>query len=315
LAAADSPPLSVGHAAATAAVLVVHGEAGALADALKELAARVARVVVVDNNEAPSAELAELAGLAGIELLHHGNRGGLAGAYNRALRHLREPASPAAPAPRQIVFVDQDSDPAVLGAFLADPEVNALLARDDVAAVAPAYRDRATGLRARYIELGRWRLQHLPREFEGLRRVAFVVNSMSAWRVQALARLGDFDEQLAIDHVDTEHGLRARRQGLSVWVHGSHVFAHSIGQRRRYRLFGRELQATGHGPARRRLIGRNTVLLLRRWGLREPAFARLCLLRLAYEAVGIVLAEDRRLRKLGALLAGAGQGLVGRSRR
>lgn len=297
-------------------MLVVHGEVGDLASVLTELAALMARVVVVDNNERAAPALARQAlAVPGVELLHHGNRGGLAGAYNRALQQLQQPhAVTGTAAPRRVVFIDQDSDPAVLGAFLADPEVNALLARDDVAAVAPAYRDRATGLRARYIALGRWRLRHLPREFDGLRRVAFVVNSMSVWRVQALVRLGDFDEQLAIDHVDTEHCLRARRQGLSVWVHGSHVFAHSIGQRRRYRLFGRELQATGHGPARRRLIGRNTVLLLRRWGLREPAFARLCLLRLAYEAVGIVVAEEQRLRKLGALLAGTVQGLFARSR-
>ncbi|MCZ2439515.1 MAG: hypothetical protein LC119_05000 [Burkholderiales bacterium] len=295
-------------------MLVVHGTVGELQPALAALTALLARVVLVDNNEAPSAELARQASaVGGVELLHQGNRGGLAGAYNRALRHLQEAVDAAAlTPPRQIVFVDQDSDPAVLGAFLADPEVRALLARDDVAAVAAAYRDRATALRARYIELGRWRLQHLPREFGGSRRVAFVINSMSVWRLDALARLGDFDETLAIDHVDTEHCLRARRQGLAVWVHGSHVFAHAIGRRKRYRLFGRDLQATGHGPARRRMIGRNTMLLLRRWGGREPAFARLCLLRLAYEATGIVLAEEQRATRLAALLRGALEGLFAR---
>lgn len=313
---AGSPPSPAIGAATTAAVLVVHGTVGELQPALAALTALLARVVLVDNNEAPSAELARQASaVGGVELLHQGNRGGLAGAYNRALRHLQEAVDAAAlTPPRQIVFVDQDSDPAVLGAFLADPEVRALLARDDVAAVAPAYRDRATALRARYVELGHWRLQHLPREFSGLRQVAFVVNSMSVWRSAALAQLGDFDEQLAIDHVDTEHCLRARQQGLSIWVHGNHVFAHAIGQRRRYRLLGRELQATGHGPARRRLIGRNTVLLMKRWGWREPAFARLCLLRLAYEAAGIVLAEDQRACKLAALLGGSVQGLFARRR-
>jgi rhamnosyltransferase len=302
------------HAAtATAAVLVVHGDPGDLQAALAPLTALLGRVVVVDNNAQPAPALARLAGsLAGVEILHHGNRGGLAGAYNRALRHLQEASSAATPAPPHVVFVDQDSDTGVLGAFLADPEVAALLARSDVAAVAPAYRERATGLRARYVALGRWRMQHLPREFDGLQRVAFVINSMTVWRRAALARLGEFDERLAIDHVDTEHCLRARQQGLALWVHGRHVFAHAIGQRRRYRLFGHELQATGHGPARRRLIGRNTMLLLRRWAAREPAFARLCLLRLAYEATGIVVAEEQRSARLAALLRGALEGLFAR---
>jgi rhamnosyltransferase len=152
-------------------------------------------------------------------------------------------------------------------------------------------------------------VHHLPREFEGARPVAFVINSMSVWRAAALARLGDFDEILGIDHVDTEHCLRARALGLLVWVHGSHTFAHAIGARRRYRLLGRELQTGGHGPSRRRLIGRNTVLLARRWVFREPAFAWLCLMRLLYESVGIVVAEDRRAAKLAALFAGIARGM------
>jgi rhamnosyltransferase len=295
----------------TAAVLVVYGVAVDLSPQLARLHNAAGRVIVVDNNEQASPALAQLAaGALPLEVLVNGNRGGLAGAYNRALQRLHEDANP----PAQVVFVDQDSDPAVLTALLADPEVVALLARSDVAAIAPAYRDRATGLRGRYIELGRWRMRHLPREFDGLRRVAFVINSMTIWRHAALLRLGAFDETLALDHVDTEHCLRARTLGLSVWVHGSHVFAHAIGQRRSYRLFGRTLQATGHGPARRRLLARNTVLLLRRWGLREPAFARLCLLRLAYEAVGIVRAEEERLPRLAALARGAFDGLWRRAR-
>lgn len=292
-------------------MLVLHGANGDLSGPLQRLAAVVGRIVLIDNNEQASPALQGLAGRLPVELLHHGNRGGLAGAYNRALHALR--AGPAPP-PTEVVFLDQDSDAAPLQAFLADPEVRRLLARDDVAVVAPAYCDRATGLRGRYIELGRWRLHHLPRIFAGARQVAFVINSMSVWRLAALERIGDFNEILAIDHVDTEYCLRARQQGLGVWVHGSHVFAHAIGRRRSYRLLGRELQAGGHAPARRRLIGRNTALLARQWCWREPAFAGLCLMRLAYEATGIVMAEDGKAAKLGALARGIVEGLLVRGR-
>ncbi|MCC6813493.1 MAG: hypothetical protein IT498_05555 [Rubrivivax sp.] len=289
-----------------AAVLVVHGLVRDLRPELERLAQVVGRIVLVDNNEHACTELQPLQhSPLPLTLLQGGNVGGLAGAYNRALQSLNAGPVP----PREVVFIDQDSDSAVLARFLADAQVQALLARNDVAAVAPAYRDRATGLRARYIELGRWRAQHMQREFEGARPVAFIINSMSVWRCAALEQLGPFDETLAIDHVDTEHCLRARRQGLGIWVHGSHEFAHAIGQRRRYRLFGRDLQATGHGPARRLLIARNTLLLARRWGWREPGFAWLCLGRLAYEAVGILVAEPQAATKLAALLRGALAGL------
>jgi hypothetical protein len=102
--------------------------------------------------------------------------------------------------------------------------------------VAPAYRDRATGLRGKYIEL-----RSLPAELPvapvlrpasgGLRDQFDVGLAMAA-----LERIGRFNETLAIDHVDTEYCLRARACGLSIWVHGGHEFAHAIGERRRFRF-------------------------------------------------------------------------------
>jgi rhamnosyltransferase len=262
--------------------------------------------VLADNSTAGHPALPRLASRDDLVRLHTRNLGGLAGAYNQALALIRRQH----PQITHVVFLDEDSDPAVLPAFLADPEVARLLHDAGTAAVAPAYVERATGLRGRYIELGRFRLHYLPRVFTGLRTVAFVINSMSVWPLQALQRIGDFNQGLAIDHVDTEYCLRARQSGLALHVHGSHVFQHSIGERRRFKLLGREMQAGGHGPARRYLIGRNTAWLGRHYLFREPAFAFLCATRLAYEAVGIAIAEDRRLAKLWALVRGAGVGLL-----
>lgn len=297
-----------------AAVLVVRGAMPALESTVDQLRHAVGTVVVVNNDDAQAPagpdQRAVDATQASVLRLWNGNRGGLAGAYNQALQVLNAQHHP----PRWVVFVDQDSDVAALGRLLADPEAHRLLHGDDVAAVAPAYRDRATGLRGRYIDLQRWSLQHLPREFEGPRAVAFVINSMSVWRTQALQRLGPFNETLAVDHVDTDYCLRARSAGLSLWVQGSVEFAHAIGARRRYRLLGRELQAGGHSPQRRWLIARNTAWLARRWLWREPAFAALCLMRLGYEATGIVMAEDHKAAKLWAWARGLVRGLVMQAR-
>lgn len=291
----------------TAAILVVYALERPLDDVLARLAAAVRLCVVVDNAEQGHPGLSSVADRHGATLLAAGNRGGLAGAYNVALEHLRRHHSADLD---HVVFVDDDSDPAALQAFLSDPVAVDRLQQPGTAAVAPAYRDRATGLRGKYIQLDRFHLNYLSRQFTDLRAVAFVINSMSVWRLDALSRIGRFNEGLAIDHVDTEYCLRARACGLAVYVHGGHEFAHSIGQRRRFRFLGREMQAGGHGPKRRYLIGRNTAWLARRWLIREPAFAFLCVTRLAYEVVGIVLAEDQATRKLLALLRGAAVGLL-----
>lgn len=291
-----------------AAIIVTRGPVDTLSVMLQGLLGSVQRVVVVSNDDecpAPPDWARDR-----VQALWNGNRGGLAGAYNMALGVLPTDADGG---PDKVVFLDQDSDVAALAPLLNDPEVRALFDRPDVAAVAPAYRERATGLRGRYIQLHRWSLMHMPREFSGARQVAFLINSMSVWQRRALQRIGPFNEALAVDHVDTEYCLRARAAALGLWVQGSVEFAHAIGVRRSYRLLGRVLQAGGHPPQRRWMIARNTVWLARRWCWREPAFAGLCLMRLGYEATGVLLAEDRKAAKLWGLFRGLCAGLVMRA--
>jgi rhamnosyltransferase len=294
----------------TAAVVVVYACTDDLRPMLTLLKATVGTVVLIDNDEAGNSTLAQLGTELRLAYLHSGNRGGIAGGYNRSMALLRAEH----PEVQQVVFLDQDSDPATLQGFLHDPTTQRALADPQTAAVSPAYRDRATGMRGRYIDLHRLRLSFFPREFGDLRRVAFVINSMSVWRMQALQRIGAFNEGLAVDHVDTEYCLRARQAGLGCFVNGAFEFAHSIGHRKKYRVLGMEVQAGGHPPQRRYMIARNTVWLARCWVLREPAFAALCMARLVYEAAGIVMAEDRVASKLAALVRGAASGLVARSR-
>lgn len=298
-------------AGTTAAVLVVyhpHNQPGPL---LARLLNTLGAVVLVDNAPEGHPALRELAAHPRLLRVANANRGGLAGAYNRAIERLHAER----PDIERIVFVDEDSEVDVLPALLVDPQVQALLGDPTVAALAPAYRDRATGLRGKHMQFhSRWRLRYLPREIDGLVPVAFVINSMSVWRLAALRQLGPYDEDLRLDHVDTEYCLRAHRAGLKVMLHGGYSFGHRIGERRSYKLFGVQLQAGGHSPARRHLIARNTVWLARRSLWREPGFSWLCLLRLGYEAVGIVMAEPDKAAKLGALLRGALSGLVARKR-
>lgn len=299
-----------GLAASTAAVVVVYRLATDIEPGLRLLRQSVARLLVVDNHEQGHPTLPAMAARLQVDFLGARNEGGLAGAYNRALDWLQAQA----PGIQQVVFLDEDSDPSSLAALLADDMTALALARSDTAAVSPAYRDRATGLRGRYMRLSRFKLAFNPREFEDMRPVAFVINSMTVWRLQALRQIGAFHEGLAIDHVDTEYCLRARQAGLSLYVNGAFEFAHAIGERRKYRLLGVQLQAGGHSPRRRHMIARNTVWLARNWCWREPAFCGLCLARLAYEAVGILMAEDQTAAKLAALLRGAASGLFARHR-
>jgi rhamnosyltransferase len=306
-----APPVNTPHATpsardAVAAVLVLYDRASDPGDAVRGALAAVSTLVLVDNAPDGHPAADEWRTDSRVTVLRNANRGGLAGAYNAATSFLREHA----PATGHVVFIDDDSDAGVLAAFLRDTEVQTLLALADTAAVAPAHRDRATGLRAAHLRLTRWGWQQLPREQRGVFRVSFVINSMSVWRIDALQRIGAHNEWLGVDHVDTEYCLRAAALGLSVFVDGDHEFAQSIGERRAYRLLGRQLQSGGHSPARRYSIGRTTSWLALRYAISQTGFAGLCVARLVYEGVGILMAEDERMAKVGALLKGSGAGAV-----
>lgn len=291
-----------------AAVLVLFAPHADPSSALRTALRVVGQVVLVDNAPGGHPLAAAWRDEPAVSIVVNGNRGGLAGAYNAA-RVWLDRHSPGA---THIVFIDEDSDAAVLSAFLADAGVADALTCKDTAAAAPAHRDRATGMRAKHLLLSRFGWRELPRETLGLQQVTFVINSMSVWRTDALRTIGTHNEWLGIDHVDTEYCLRARRHGLAVYLHGEFEFAHSIGERQPYRWLGRTLQSGGHSSARRYLIARSLCRLFRDWLTREPAFAMLCVARLSYEFLGIVVAEHDRSRKIGALGRGALAGLFSR---
>lgn len=299
-----------GHAspqfANVAAILVLYSRDVNPDAALSAVRAVVGQVVLVDNAPDGHPASTRWQGERGVAVVGNANRGGLAGAYNAARQWLRQHA----PSVQLVTFIDDDSDVTVLGRFLADPGVRDLLERADTAAVAPAHRDRATGMRAKHLQLSRWRWRQLPREQRGVTHVSFVINSMSVWRTDALERIGAHNEWLGVDHVDTEYCMRAAELGLRVYLHADHEFAQSIGRRRAYRMFRHTLQSGGHGPARRHSIGRTTAWLALRSAWRQPAFAALCLARIAYEALGVLVTENERKAKLGALVAGAFQGIA-----
>lgn len=285
-----------------AAVLVLFEPQADPARTLRAVLGVVGQVILVDNAPDGHPMAAAWREEARVCVVANANRGGLAGAYNAARRWLEQHS----PSTSHVTFIDDDSDATVLGAFLADPGVAEALARADTAAVAPAHRDRATGLRARHLLLSRFGWRQLPREVAGLQRVSFVINSMSVWRIAALQRIGAHNEWLAVDHVDTEYCIRAQRLGFKVYLHGDYQFAQSIGYRRAYRLLGHELQSGGHSAQRRHSIGRTTTWLAFTYLPTYPAFTALCTTRLIYESVGILMVEDEKLTKLSALAAGAG---------
>lgn len=257
-------------------------------------------VLVVDNAPLGNAPLG-----GDFDILVNGNRGGLAGAYNLALAEIRSNH----PATTHVLFLDEDTDVTSLSAFLADEVTRTAALDPGIAAVAPAYVDARTGIRGKHIQLGRFNFRMIDRMVDTPTPVTFVINSMSLWQIGVFERVGAYSENLAVDHIDTDYCLRVKALGLTILLNPRVEYRHTIGHRRAFRFLGREMQAGGHGPWRRRMIGRNTAILGRRFALKYPAFAILCASRFAYEVIGILAAEPGKRAKVTALLGGGFAGL------
>lgn len=287
------------------AVLVAYDESINPLKDMKALMASVSHVVIVDNTPAGHKYLSSVDLDHRLTIITNQNVGGLAGAYNAALKQVAMTHSDAT----HVLFLDDDSDISSVGEFLRSEITQRFAIDPDFAAVAPSYVDRQTGLPGAHIQLSSCTIKILPRVLLEPTPVTFLINSMSLWRLSALRHIGQFSTVLQLDHVDTDYCLRAKLMGYKLALNPYVKFMHAIGRRRQYRFLGITMQAGGHSPVRRKMIGRNTILLAKHYGFRFPSFAALCCLRLIYECLGITIAEDRKWEKLSALLSGALHGV------
>ena len=288
-----------------AGIIVIRAPEPGLLDKVRPILAMLEHVYVVDNTDDGMQSPDGLNGTRGITLIGNRNQGGLAGAYNAALERIATDR----PHVTHVLFLDDDSETDALAVFLQSDATVTALARRDVAAVAPIYVERATGLSGAHIQLSRFTFKVLPRTLSEATDVTFLINSMSLWKIGALRAIGTYDSKLQVDHVDTDYCLRAKALGFRLVLNPTVCFRHSIGVRQQYRLCGLILQSGGHDAVRRRMIGRNTVLLAKRYGKRFPSFVVLSMARLCYEFLGIVLVETDRWPKVHALIQGVVQGL------
>lgn len=275
---------------------------------IEAVLAVIDHVIVVDNAPEGHPALPLMLENPRVSVIVNRNVGGLAGAYNAAISRI----DTCHPQATHVLFLDDDTDTGALGAFLASDVTRGAASRADVAAVAPAYVDRETGLRGAHIRLHALHYEVVPREVDQPISVSFLINSMSLWRLTAIRRIGTYNMLLKVDHVDTDYCLRAAVANFVLVLNPTVTFVHSIGKRKKYHILGKTLQSGGHNPERREMIARNTIILGRHYFARFPSFTVLCLVRIVYEVLGIVLAENKRLTKLFAITRGVFTGLVTR---
>jgi rhamnosyltransferase len=169
---------------------------------------------------------------------------------------------------RYVLLLDQDS---VCAPDMVERLVAAAHELADrgvgVAAVGPRYRAAPGGPLSGFVRFGRWGGRgsvsgEVPDG--GAVEADFLIASGALIPIDSLDRVGPMEEELFIDHVDTEWFLRARHAGLRCFGVPGAEMEHALGEGASRLWFGRWRHVPDHRPFRYYYIVRNSLLLYRR---------------------------------------------------
>jgi rhamnosyltransferase len=244
------------------AVIVTYNPAlEPLRDLLSALAGEdIAGIVVVDNGSIDFPEDALGVAVAPIEIRRLSRNRGIGAAHNEGIRIARLHNA------AYVLLLDQDSvpEPGMVAALKRAVE----RLRDQgrkVGCVGPRLRARGSEELSTFRRLAWWPVSRCVCADENdLIECDDVVSSGSLIPFDALASVGDMEEELFIDHVDSEWCWRARSKGFETYGVCSAVLQHRLGEGNCRIWLGRWRNVFRHRPLRYYYIFRNTISLFRR---------------------------------------------------
>lgn len=143
--------------------------------------------------------------------------------------------------------------------------------------------------------------------------VAFNITSGSLCNLKIWEELGGFLEELFIDGVDNEYGLRLLNSGYTTVIHPEAVLYQEYGAQKTVRFFGRNYFPTFHGYLRRYYSSRNRLLIWKRYFFTQPFYLFWDFMSFANTIKMILLFEDQKLKKILYIYMGIRDGLFNKT--
>jgi len=256
-----------------------------------------AKVVVVDNTEAPGLTSDELP--PSCQLIALGNNTGIAHAQNVGVAHALAAGAAV------LVFFDQDSR--IGPEFL--PTLVAPLTPGIPDITSPLYVDDDSNVPLPSLRLGRFGLPVAvyPADMTDPYPVDIVISSGTAATGEVFGVAGAFDEALFIDSVDSEWCLRCRSRQIPIRVVPAAAMRHRIGSRA---IRVGPFTVLQHNPIRCYYQLRNCFHLMRRKHV-PFAFALKHMLSVLFSRTILLFFVKNRADYLTAYFAGLRDGIMG----
>ncbi len=233
-----------------------------LTKCLAKLEPQVRKVLIVDNCSRNLEQIhTAAAGRRHIEIISLQRNAGLGRAHNVGITHAQEGGA------THVLLMDHDSIPnermvseltAVLEELSADNK--------PVAAVGARYLGAYAGNESFFVQFGwlKFRRVFCSGQEKRYVRADFLISSGTLIPLAVIQQIGAMDEQLFIDHIDTDWFLRANREGFPSYGACDAFMEHGLGDQT-YRVWlGRWHYLPKHKPFRYYYIFRNSILLYKK---------------------------------------------------
>ena len=292
-----------------AAVMVTFNPTSSVVKCISAIVEQVAELVIVDNGSEP-AVINEINMLINkrrnISLILLGDNFGIAHALNVGCRMLLEKSY------RWCVTFDQDSQPFNEMVVELYKTWHSFPFKDRVAVVGPQIIDvNAMESPQKYLRLGKFPCFSRVETYNDRDDVSVVITSGSLINLDVLDSCGMFMETLFIDYVDTEYCLRLLRQGFRIGVSHNAKLYHSLGDKEVHSMVGLKFIPTNHSALRRYYMARNSIFMIKNYGLKFPSWLCYDIVASTYNFFRIAFCESDRLKKTFYSLKGYCHGFRG----
>ncbi len=178
-----------------------------------------------------------------------------------------------------------------------------------VCVVGPRYLDLATAQLSQFVRINQFGLTRLVcDDTTDYVQTDFLISSGSLISLKSLNQIGDMDEDLFIDHIDTEWCFRAKSKGFEMYGVCHAFMQHALGDRQMRIWWGRWRSIPFHQPFRYYYMFRNSVSLWQRPYM-PVAWKRADKLRTLCFIFFFTIFSPNRLANLRMMLKGLKDGL------
>ena len=269
---------------------------------LAQVSPQVGRVFLIDNGSSNAEEINRIAeSIAHVRVILCQTNLGLGHAQNLGIQACRDEGI------AMVLLLDQDSIPRNNMVETLLTALNQLTqVGKKVAAVGARYTGSYTGHPSFFVQFKRFHFRKCfcnHAESDQIIPADMLISSGSLIHISALDTIGEMDEELFIDHIDTEWSLRARSLGWQSYGVCNALMEHRLGEHTFRVWWGRWRYVSIHQPFRYYYIYRNSILLHRR-SYADPLWKQADQLRLLLITMFVVLLSNQRLSCIKMIVRG-----------